>query len=72
MNTELDHECVAVHCTVCCPQRIAYEQGWTDGHTWGVGMGYVRKYGPPLLVSLFLLGMIAAVVVGKVKSDAGS
>lgn len=23
-----DHECVAVHCSTCCPQRRAYDEGY--------------------------------------------
>lgn len=72
MEHAVGHECVAVHCTTCCPSHQAYSRGWEDGKSFDMNSARMSLLdpNPRSLIILAVLLIIAIGVLMEVKRHA--
>lgn len=74
-DLETEHVCEATHCTVCCPVRRSYEDGWKDGESWHDGHKSMVSVGAlefDGLVALAVAALILMLIGQAVKRDSAS
>jgi hypothetical protein len=70
MNLDTEHECIAVHCTTCCPSHQAYSRGWEDGKSWNTGMTKLDVINGTIDPVMLIAVLIGLLIVAKVVKDA--